>query len=130
MAKAPRQARQHRGDRVLRRCSTLDFACDQVTDDFRIGLALKLAALGDQLVAQQLEILDNAIVDQRDRPDDMRVRVADGRRAVGRPARVGDAGGAVKRVAPRARERGCRAFLPPSAARACRHQIVQMPAKS
>ena len=59
---------------------------------------LELAAFGDQLVAQRLEILDDAVVDQRDRPDDVRMGVADRRRAVRRPARVGDPGDAVQRI--------------------------------
>ena len=96
MAKAPMQPRQHRGDRVLRRCAALDLARDEMGDDLGVGLALELAALGDQLVAQRLEILDDAVVDQRHRPDDVRVGVADGRRAVRRPAGVGDADRAVR----------------------------------
>ena len=52
----------------------------------------------DQLVAQRLEILDDAVVDQRHRPDDVRVGIADRRRAVRRPAGVGDAGDAVQRL--------------------------------
>ena len=60
-------------------------------DDFGVGLALERAPVGDQLLAQRLEVLDDSVVDQRHRSDDVRVSVADGRRAVGRPARVGDA---------------------------------------
>ena len=98
MAKAPDQARQHRGDGVLRRRAALDLARDEVADDLGVGLAFEGPSLGDQLVAERLEVLDDPVVDQRDRPDDVRVGVADGRRAVRRPARVRDPGAAVQRV--------------------------------
>ena len=98
MREGANEPRQHRRDRVLRRSSALDLARDEMADDFGIGLALELAAFGDQLVAERLEILDDAVVDQRDRPDDVRVGIADRRRAVRRPARVRDAGAAVERV--------------------------------
>src|SRR5207248_2652483 len=55
-------------------------------------------AFSNQLVAQRLEILDDAVVDQRDGSDDVRVGVADGRRAVRRPARMRDPGGAAERM--------------------------------
>ena len=71
------EPRQHGRDGVLRRCAALDLARDEMADDLGVGLALELAALGDQLVAQRLEILDDAVVDQRHRPDDVRVGVAD-----------------------------------------------------
>jgi hypothetical protein len=45
---------------------------------------------GLHLLAQRPEILDDAVVDERDAADDVRVGVADGRSAVGRPARMGD----------------------------------------
>ena len=67
-------------------------------DDLGVGLTFELAPLGNQLVAQRLEILDYAIVDQRDRPDDVGVGVADGRSAMRRPARVGNASRAVERM--------------------------------
>ena len=92
------QPRQHRRDRVLRRRAALDFARDEMGDDLGVGLALELAPFGDQFVAQRLEILDDPVVDQRDWPDDVRVGVVDGRRAMRRPARVGDAGGAGQRI--------------------------------
>ena len=92
------QPRQHRRDRILRRRAALDLAGDEMADDFGIGLTFECAPFGDQFVAEQLEILDDAVVDQRDRADDVRVGVADGRGAVGRPARVGDTGRAVERM--------------------------------
>ena len=60
-------------------------------DDFGIGLALELPPAGDQAVAQRFEILDNAIVDQRDFGSGMRVRIGRIRRAMSRPARMRDA---------------------------------------
>ena len=89
---------QHRRDCVLRRSAALNLARDEVPDDLRIGLALERASLRDQLVAQRLEVLDNAVVHQRHRSDDVRVGVADGRRTVGRPARVGDPRRTVQRL--------------------------------
>ena len=69
------QARQDSRDGILRRCAALDLASDEMADDLGIGLAFELAALGDQLVAERLEILDDPVVDQRDR----RRRCAGGR---------------------------------------------------
>src|SRR5690348_14258848 len=67
-----------------------------MTDDFGIGFALELAAFRNELIAQRLEILDDAVVNQCHGADDMRMRIADGRRSVRRPARVGDADAAVQ----------------------------------
>ena len=124
------QPRQHGGDRILRRCAALDLARDQMADDFGVGLALELAALRDQLVAKRLEILDDAVVDQRHRPDDVRVRIADRRRAVGRPARVGDAGR--RRAADAAASSRARLSSLPSARRRTSwpFSMVQIPAES
>ena len=66
-------------------------------DHFAIGFAQEFAAVGDQLVAQRLEILDDAVVDQRHRPGDVRMGIVDRRRAMRRPARMGDADIAVQR---------------------------------
>ncbi len=64
---------------------------DEMGDDLAVGLALEAAALGLHLLAQRLEILDDAVVDDGDAVDDVRMGVADRRRAVRRPAGVGDA---------------------------------------
>ena len=56
-----------------------------------IRFAFKLATARAQLFAQAFEVLDNAIVDQRQFVRSVRMRVAGGRRAVRRPAGVGDA---------------------------------------
>ena len=121
---------KHRRDRVLRRRAALDLARDEVADDLGVGLALELAALGDQLVAQRLEVLDDAVVDQRDAADDVRVGVADGRRAMRRPARVGDAGAAGQRLRRELAREIVELALGAPADRARRRSIVQMPAES
>ena len=64
---------------------------DEMRDDLGVGLALELAAARDQLLAQRLEVLDDAVVDQRDSAGRVRMGIVGGRRAVGRPAGVGDA---------------------------------------
>src|SRR3546814_1817461 len=68
-------------------------------DDFGIGLALEAPATPGERLAQRLEILDDAVVDERDLARRVRVRVARRRRAVGRPARVCDANEARRGVA-------------------------------
>ena len=68
----------------------LDLFGHQMRDNFGIGFAFKRAPTRGQLIAQRLEILDNAIVDQRHFAGRMRVGVARRRRAVGGPAGVGD----------------------------------------
>src|SRR3712207_4445403 len=67
-------------------------------DDFAVGLALERSPVGDQLVAERPEVLDDAVMHKRDRARDMGVGVADGRRTMRRPARVGDADRAAERV--------------------------------
>ena len=65
-----------------------------------------------QLLLQFGEVLDDAVVDEGELAvvAEVRVRVAVGRAAVGRPAGVADAGVAVGAAAPRrGRRRGCRA---------------------
>ena len=75
------------------------FICvgDQMRDHFGVGLARELRAGLFQLVAQLAEILDDAVVHHRDPVGRVRMRVALGRLAVGRPAGVADADGAVER---------------------------------
>jgi len=69
-----------------------------VGDDLAVGFAREAAPLRNQLLAKRLEVLDDAVVHQRHRSDDVRMGIADGRRAVCRPARVGDADQAVERM--------------------------------
>ena len=94
----PSQPRQDSRDGVLGRGAALDLASNQVTDNFRIRLALERPAIGDELVTQRLEILDDAVVDQRNRPDDVRMGVPDRGRAMGRPPGMRDPGDAVERI--------------------------------
>src|SRR6185503_16071741 len=68
-----------------------------MTHDFCIRLALELPSFGDQFVAERLEIFDDPVVHEGDGADDVRVRVADCRSAMRRPARMGDAGNARER---------------------------------
>ncbi len=124
------QARQHGGDRILRRRAPLDLAGNEVADDFGVGLAAERAAFGDQLVAQRLEVLDDAVVDQRDATDDMRVGIADRRRAVRGPARVRDADGH-RAAAPPSSSRARLSSLPSARRRSSSPpSMVQMPAES
>jgi hypothetical protein len=89
----------------------------------------ELAAVGDQLVAQRLEILDDAVVDQRHRPGDVRMGIADRRRAVRRPARVGDADVAAERLGRQLAREIVELALGPAALEPPR-SMVQMPALS
>src|SRR6201999_4149981 len=55
-------------------------------------------ATGRELLPQLEVVLDDAVVDDADRPDLVRVRVLVARPAVGRPPRVADADGARRRL--------------------------------
>ena len=81
-------------------CAAFHLPRDKVADHFRIGLAQKYAPFRNQLVAQRLEILDNAIVDQRDIANDMRMSVILRRRTMRGPAGVGNADVARERLHP------------------------------
>ena len=87
----PDKAREDGGDGGFGIGAAFDFARDEVGDDLAVGLRVELATFGKQLFAEDFEILDDAVVDQRNRTDDVRVGVADGRLAMGCPAGVGDA---------------------------------------
>ncbi len=89
---------EHLGDRLLRRLARLDLLGHEMGHDLGIGLAGEDAAARDQLVPQRLEILDDAVVDQRHLLRGMRVSIVLGRRTMGRPARMGDAGVARQRI--------------------------------
>ncbi len=94
--KGPMETRQNGRNRLGRRLAALHFARDQVRNHFTVGLAQEFAAIGQQLIPQRLEILDDAVVDQRDRPRDVGMGIVDRRRAVRRPAGVRDTGVAVQ----------------------------------
>ena len=71
----------------------------QMRDDFRVGLRIEGVAVAGQFLAQLREILDDAVVDDGDAVGEMRVRIGLVRHAVGGPAGVADADGAVQRLA-------------------------------
>ncbi len=76
---------------------------DQMRDDFGIGIAGESGAALLQLLLQLAEILDDAVMHDRDVLGHMRMRVRLGGLAVCRPAGVADAGLAEQRLAGQAR---------------------------
>ena len=68
-----------------------EFRIKQVGDDLCVGLALEDTARDFEFAAQFGEVLDDAVVDQRDLAGLMRVGVGNRRRAVSGPAGVADA---------------------------------------
>ena len=70
----------------------LEVEMDAVRDHFGVGLGGERVAAGDEVGAQLLVVLDDAVVHDRDAiARDVRVGVTLARHAVGGPARVGDA---------------------------------------
>src|SRR5205085_11702764 len=86
-----RQSWKDGSDGILGRSATLNLSRNEMADDLRVRFAFELAPFGDQFVSKRLEILNDAVVYERNRSDDMRMRIADGGRAMRRPARVRDA---------------------------------------
>ena len=72
---------------------TRERVLDQMSDDLGVGVGGELVAGGKKLLAKGAVVLDDAVVDDGNAPGAVQVRmgVPVGRRAVGRPARVGDA---------------------------------------
>src|SRR3546814_7516670 len=69
-----------------------DWSSDVCSSDlFAVGLRREAMPLALQLAAQDLVVLDNAVVDQRDAIVGMGMRIGFARRAVGRPAGMADA---------------------------------------
>ncbi len=93
------QPRQRGADRLRRRAAVLHLLGDEMRDHLGVGLGPELGALLHQLFAQLAEVLDDAVVDDREAVGGVRMRVAFGRPAVGRPAGVADADGAGERLA-------------------------------
>ena len=89
--KGPAQPRQNVLHRIDRVHSRLDAAGDQVRDHLAVGLAFEGAAFCGELAAQFLVILDDAVVDDRHFARRVRVGIGRGRRAMRRPAGMGDA---------------------------------------
>ena len=77
-----------------------EFVLDDEGRDLGIGLGRKRIALGGKFLAQRPEILDDAVVDDREPRRGVRMGVGFGRLAVRRPARVADADRA-RQAAPR-----------------------------
>ena len=71
---------------------------DQVRHDFRIGFAFEEVAGGQQFIAQDLVVFDNAIVHHRHHIGRVGVGVQLGRAAMRRPAGVADADIAAERL--------------------------------
>ena len=69
---------------------------DKMRQHLRIGLRDELVSPGRQALPEELVILDDAIVDQRDLAGliEMRMSVGVGRRSVRRPTGMADTGGA------------------------------------
>ena len=91
---APCEAAADGAQRVGQRSAPVgDLAGDQVGDDLGVGVAGELDPVGLELGLQFGEVLDDAVVDDRDPAGrvGVRVRVAVVRRAVRRPAGVPDA---------------------------------------
>ena len=65
---------------------------DDVHDRLGVGVALEHVALGAELRLQLAEVLDDAVVDDRDLAVHVRMGVALGGTPVRRPARMADAG--------------------------------------
>ena len=90
------QPLQRRLGRLDRRQALIQIVADEVQHRLGVGLGLELVALGGELVAQLLEVLDDAVVHDGDALVHVRVGVALDRLAVRRPARVAEAGAALQ----------------------------------
>ena len=84
--------------RLDRRFVLVQIVADQMQHGLRVRLGLERVTFGGQLVAQLLEVLDDAVVDHRDPLVHVRVGIALHRLAVRGPARVADAGMALQRM--------------------------------
>ena len=78
-------------DRLLRRLALRQLVLDRESRDLGIGLGGETVSLGGELLAQRLEVLDDAVVDHGEPGRSVRMGVGDRRLAVGRPARMSDA---------------------------------------
>ncbi len=94
------EPREHRERCVLERLSLLQLVLEQVDHDLGVGLRLERVTGHHEGRLQLLEVLDDAVVDDRGRRGavDVRVGVLLRRPPVRRPARVPDPGGPRGRV--------------------------------
>ncbi len=117
--KSAAQLLERGGDRLDRRLALLHLVGDQMRDHFGVGLAAKLGAVLDEPFAQFAEVLDNAVMGDRDAVGGVRMGVALGRFAVRRPAGVTDADIAGERLLRQALFQRCELALgAPAAERA------------
>ena len=91
------EARHRVAERLAQVAGRPVLPAEQHGGDLGVGLGLEREALGEQLVLQLGEVLDDAVVDERESTlvAEVRVRVAVGGAAVRRPPGVADAGAAV-----------------------------------
>ncbi len=89
---------QHRQHRIAVRQSLTGELGEQLRHHFRIGLGGEGRALGLQLLAQLGEILDDAVVNDGDAIDEMRMGIGFVRNPMRCPAGVRNAGDAGKRL--------------------------------
>ena len=86
------QPPQRMVDRAHGIAAGLQLAGDEMSDHFGVGVAGEDRAVRDQLFLQLAEILDDAVMHDRDQVGRMRMRVGLGRLAVRGPAGMADAG--------------------------------------
>ena len=91
------QPPERRMNRLLRRLALAEFVLDDERRNFGIGLGRKRIALGGEFLAQRPEILDDAVVDDREPRRSVRMGVGFGGLAMRRPAGVADADRAAER---------------------------------
>jgi len=90
-----REAAFETGNRGVQRVAEIDaaaaLAMDQVADDFGVGFGFERVAIGAQLLAQRLVVLDDAVVDHGDsRVRKLWMGVGLAGSSMGGPARVRD----------------------------------------
>ena len=95
-ANAPCSRRSARLGRLDRRQALIQVVGDEMQHRLGVGLGLEHVALGGELLAQLLEVLDDAVVHDGDALVHVRMGVALDRLAVRRPARVADAGASLQ----------------------------------
>ena len=92
------QPAERRVHRLLGRLAASQLVLDRKRGDLGIGLGGEMVSLGGKLLAQRLEVLDDAVVDDGEPGRSVRMGVGDRRLAVGRPARMSDTDRAGERL--------------------------------
>ena len=124
------QLLERRRHRLGRRLALLHLVGDQMRDHFGVGLAAEFGAVLAEPFAQLAEILDDAVMHDRDAVGGVRMGVALGRLAVGRPAGVADADLAGERLACSAASPAPAACLRRAGAPSAPRSSVATPAES